>query len=141
MRWFFVILFFIPNLAAADKATRDEVLSFLNQNMTCVGIFETISIEVKRFEKSRLVMQFEIDEDFFSIENIERYGMTLQSAVENAFPREKYSTLTDDEIRYLILKLESSQKDAVAFAESIIDDPIRLAEEIYDCATRYDLDK
>lgn len=135
MRWFFVILLFVPNLVAADKATRDEMLELFSKFGKCDQILNLQRTKKDKFRKSQIVMQYEIDEEMFTMENIERLHKRLNDYL-NAAAKDKWASLTEDELEYLKVKFQENEIDRMHFALSILDDPKQLAAEIAICAVK-----
>ena len=141
MRLVLFVLFFIPNLASADKTTRDEILSFYKNAVSCGALFDLRFSSKPEFRNSQLTMQFEIDEQMFSLENIEQLEEAFTNLIESSGMREKYNALTEDEIEYLSVKTITMDLEAKNFALSIVTDPEKLAKEIKNCVTEFGLEK
>ena len=142
MRWFFVIIFLLPSVASADQSTRNELISFMKKWGTCEIIFRTLifdDLHDNRFKKSQLIMQYEIDENMFSMEKIESYHKLIMEKVLKFDLRQKFSSLTADEQEYMDFKGEQFETEAVAFINSMADDPEQLAAEIKQCVTEIEL--
>ena len=79
MRWLIFILAFLPNLVSADKATRDEYIEVFSSLLKCDVAFApfipnysdpNIQNFIYKARENRLIMQFEIDEIFYSEDNL-----------------------------------------------------------------------
>ena len=136
MRWFVLIFLLLPSFAIADKATRDRLLSYAHDVFLCATVFE-LGREDK-FEKTQLLMQFEIDEELFSMEKIESYAKAFKTKIESD-GKIDVSALTDAEIEYVEMQVASLISTSKEHAQKILSDPFKLSEEILSCVEKFKL--
>jgi hypothetical protein len=138
MRWFIFVFILLPNFAIADKAMRDKILAIANHITPCAAVFE-LGLE-DEFKKTQLLMQYEIDEELFSMERIEGYAKALKLKIAAYAQDFDVSALTETEKEYLEMKdkaLFSASKD---HAQNILSDPVKLSQEIIHCVEKFQLD-
>ena len=150
MRWLIFILFLMPNFAAADKATRDQVLYEMSQVMHCTAVLSpwTDSMqglyehEEKAFRKNQLIMQFEVDEKAFSMERLQARSeeFRLNETLRWSSLRKRVLSLPEEEKNYLQIKLEEAVLELEDLMKRLMADPYFLAEETQQCLKKYDLD-
>ena len=137
MRWFVLIFLLLPNFAVADKDTRDLLLSFANHTTPCVAVFQ-LGLE-DEFKKTQLLMQFEIDEELFSMEKIESYAKAFKIKVASYGREIDLTALTDAGKEYLEIKTAPLVSGSKEYAQKLISDPVKLSEEILRCVEKFKL--
>ena len=137
MRWFVLIFLLLPSFATADKDTRDKLLSFANDATPCAEVFN-LGLE-DEFKKTQLLMQFEIDEELFSMEKIESYAKAFKIKVASYGREIDLTALTDAEKEYLEIKTAPLVSGSKEYAQKLISDPVKLSEEILRCVEKFKL--
>lgn len=132
MRWLVFILFILPSSAMADKATRDKLLVLIEEVGACGEILNLHITEPDRFQKSQLIMKYEIDEQIFTMANIKRmYENFLTMTAVKAGPL--FASLDEQEKKYVQIKAKEFEKGTQEFALTLLDDPKKLAKNIRKC--------
>lgn len=117
MRWFVFILIMIPSLAAADKATRDNLLKQVEVMNQCWPVFVFVMPMTKKLDKYeemadetqkfKLTLQYEHDEILFSSKNLDKFGRRIEKIFKENLTEigEKMQSLTQSEQDYLEMKI------------------------------------
>ena len=149
MRWFIFILAFLPNLVSADKATRDEYIEALSSLVRCAAALAPMDPDTrpgkdqKLFDKARenrLIMQFEIDEIFYSEDNLTALHKTfLKFAEEKLTSIGDADTFSVDERKYLQIKFTQLIAETEPFIDQLLESHKFHAGFIRQCAQSYNL--
>jgi len=131
MRWFIFILAFLPNLVSADKATRDEYIEVFSSLLKCDVAFApfipnysdpNIQNFIYKARENRLIMQFEIDEIFYSEDNLAALAETfLKLAVKKLTAIADIDTFSEDEQQYLYVKMMEISAEMEPFSEQLLE--------------------
>ena len=153
MRLIFFCLLLVPTVSLADKATRDQLLEILTETYSCTGYILPwgedallTSEDKKLVNKIQLILQFEHDEEFFSVENLVRLKLEFGKKFEEQYPiiDQLSEKLSESEKQYLGLKIANLNPMAPADKASDIigfwpKDIKLIAKNIKECAKKYSL--
>ena len=149
MRWFVFILVFLPNLVSADKAARDEFIEVASSLLKCGAALAPFIPNysdpnnqnmIDKLRENRLIMQFEIDEIFYSKDNLAALAETfVKLADEKLTLIADEDTFSEDEQQYLYVKLMEIAAEMEPFGEQLLESHKFHAGFIRQCAQSHNL--
>ena len=149
MRWFIFILAFLPNLVLADKALRDEyikaVSSVIRRHHAFAPFVPNYSDPnhqnfIDKAKDNRLIMQFEIDETFYSKDKLAALAMSITKGGQAKLDGiANENTFSEDEKKYLEIKVMEILAELRIFSEQLLESPKFHADVIRQCAKSYDV--
>ena len=129
MRWFIFILAFLPNLVSADKATRDEYIEVFSSLLKCAAALAPFIPNysdpnnqnfIDKARENRLIMQFEIDEIFYSEDNLAALSGTFVKLADKKLTAiADEDTLSEDEQQYLYVKIMKIAAEMEPFIDQL----------------------
>ena len=147
MRWVLIILFLLPTKTVADKYSRDKIIQIMSDVMSCSivlavtqnGAYASDQKQVQQ-EKSLLIMQYEINENFNPY-NLNKLYLNMTRIFKNTSKKSKRlgERLEKTELDYLQIKMNELGDAAENLADNVIKDPVSWAKEIQRCTSEYNL--
>lgn len=150
MRWSIFVLAFLPNLVSADKAARDEVIEVVSSTFLCSAALYPFNEDISdradeaynaKVRQNRIIMEFELDENFYSEDNLFFLATRLMSTIlfyhKAAF--EKWKQMSESERQYIDIKVKEIRAKNAPIQKQFMDDPKFHAGFIRQCAESYDL--
>ena len=150
MRWILIILFLLPNFVLADKDTRDKMLKEVLDLAPCNAVIVPLKDlsypsandeQTFQLKSAQLIMQYEIDETFFSRKNLKKLAVKLKKInddVEKEF-LPHFKKLDSSEEQYLLIKMNEIIIPILEEMRNLHQNPYLFAEEIRRCASEYNL--
>ena len=154
MRLILFLLLFLPNITAADKASRDQAIEIFTEVYECTGYLgpwgENALLtreDRKLVEETQLILQFEYDEEFFSVENLVKLKIKFEKKLNEQIGKklEKLSgKLSESEVEYIGLKIANlnpmTPVDRASDIKGFWPENIKqIARNIRKCAKKYQL--
>jgi len=149
MRWLIFVLAILPNLVSADKAARDEFIETATYLFKCSASLAPFDPnysapnyqnETDKFTDNQLIMQFEIDETFYSKDNLAALATSiLKIEDEKISGLLTENTFSEDEKSYLIVKFMNIEAELETFVKQLLENPKFHADFIMQCAQSHDL--
>jgi hypothetical protein len=154
MRLILFLLLFLPNITAADKASRDQAIEILTELYECTGYIypwgENALLtreDRKLVQEPQLILQFEYDEEFFSVENLVKLQIKFEKKLNEQLGKKMEmlsAKLSESEAEYIGLKIANLNPMTPPDKLSDIggfwpDDIKKIARNIRKCVKKYQL--
>ena len=149
MRWLIFILAFLPNLVSADKAARDEFIEAASSLLKCAAALAPFipnysdpnyQYEIDKIRENRLIMQFEIDEIFYSEDNLAALAASFVNIADTKLSSlADEGTFSEDERQYVYVKIMNIAAEMEPFIAQLLESHKFHAGFIRQCAQSHNL--